>query len=126
MCLNIVYRGKQKKEALAKLPENGYYWKVVVRLRGKYYSPIHRGDGSYKYGWNSTPKKSNNASYYLAFHIWRTKEAGMYAQNIMSTQNNNRKYLVRCKIDKNDIINIGSQWGRLCIVTTRFWCPKPK
>ena len=37
----------------------------------------------------------------------------------------NGRRTIRCKVNKKDIVAIGEQIG-LCIVTTQFWCPKPK
>ncbi len=113
MCLGIIYRGKQKKEALAKLPESGYYYKEVGKRSDGYYPPVMilPGNKPYKVGWNITKLKYENLGYALGFHLWREK----------------KYYLgIRCIIKKKDIVAIGKQWGSLCIVTKRFWIPKPK
>lgn len=123
MCLDVVYRGKQKKEALAKLPESGYYWKSVTLWDEEYWPPIW-DNKPYKSGWNTTKKKYGYERYACAYHMFRYKdEAKQYGSYTDET--------VRCKVDKKDIINIGTQnigFGDqgLVIVTTRFWCPKPK
>ena len=116
MCLSIVYRGKQKKDALAALPKSGYYWKkVLIRYKdGSHYYPpvmILPGDRPYKVGWNNTKLKYDGEGYALGFHLWRDKGA-----------NNNK---IRCIIKKKDIVAIGKQWNALVIVTKRFWMPKP-
>lgn len=112
MCLGIVYTGKEKREALAKLPESGYYWKKVWKRANGYYPPVMilPGNRPYKVGWNNTKLKYDNEGYALGFHLWRDKGVNG----------------VRCVIKKKDIVAIGRQWGNLCIVTKRFWMPKPK
>lgn len=120
MCLDTIYRGKRKKEALAKLPESGYYWKVVRKLGRLYYPPIW-DDMSYKTGWNFTGINCRTQEdYAVAFHIFRDrKDAYAWWQRLDIK-------VVRVIVKKKDIINIGKDSDGLCIVTTRFWCPKPK
>ena len=114
MCLAVIYRGKQKKEALAKLPESGYYWKWVLKRDSGYYPHIMilPGNRPFAIGWNTTKIKYDDIGYALCFHLWRDK-------------NKNEKR-IRCIIKKRDIVAIGIQWGALVIVTKRFWIPKPK
>ena len=121
MCLEIVYRGKQKKEALAKLPESGYYWKSV-RYDGVEYSPgIRRHKPAFVAGWNETRGCYLGEGYNIAFHLYKNKrEADWWTRHDV-----NGRRTIRCKVNKKDIVAIGEQHG-LCIVTTRFWCPKPK
>ena len=123
MCLSIVYKGKEKKEALAKFPETGYYWKVVTFIDGKYYPSV------YKY---SEPFKTLNVKkkplyrgmgYNLAFHIFRYKKDAIAWRGWLDDR------VVRCKVKKQDIVAIGTQrifgMQKLVIVTKRFWCPRP-
>lgn len=130
MCLSIVYEGKQKREALAKLPKSGYYWKAVVSSVG---ARFYRGPffgGYYKYGWNKTiPTKGRLISkYLLAYHAFRGKKDALLWIGSRSWMK-----LVRCKVERKDIGNIGTQStgslaGKpqvLCIVTKRIWMPKP-
>lgn len=114
MCLQRVYKGKEKKDALAKLPKSGYYWKKTFKKDSGYYPPIKilPGNRSYKVGWNNTKIKYDDAGYALCFHLWRKPR-----------RNGGR---VRCVIKKKDIVAIGIQSGALAIVTKRFWMPKPK
>jgi hypothetical protein len=125
MCLGIVYRGKEKKDALAKLPKSGYYWKLVVLFDNKYIPPIFSEYGSYKNGWNSTHQKSECAGYFLAYHLFRYKKDAKKMMYWVSAFKK-KKVIVRCKVRKKDIINIGRQDMGLTIVTTRFWMPKLK
>lgn len=127
MCLDQIYRGKQKREALAKLPESGYYWKVIeTELDDRYYPPCW-GNKPYKIGWNKTSKICRIGGYDLAYHIFRSQKSALSYRKIFSPKSR-MPYLkvIRCKVEKKDIINIGTQNKGLCIVTTRFWCPKPK
>lgn len=126
MCLEFVYRGKHKKEALAKLPKSGYYWKVVKFYNSKYYPPIYSEFSSYKIGWNTTYPKSDYAGYLLAYHIFRTKAGARKMMHWVICYGSQKKAIIRCKVMKKDIINIGIQDNSLCVVTKRFWMPKPK
>lgn len=114
MCLSIVYRGKEKKNALAALPKSGYYWKKVWEKDSGYYPSVMilPGNRPYKVGWNNTKIKYDDAGYALCFHLWR--KPGCHGDR------------VRCVIKKKDIVAIGIQWDALVIVTKRFWIPKPK
>ena len=132
MCLTTVYKGKQKRDALAKLPENGYYWKAVCYEHDKYKPQEMVGCDAYKIGWNKTKAiKYEYNSYRIAFHIFRNKkdaEEWRIGYNMFT-----RKHIkvVRCKVEKKNIVAIGLQSGvklryGLVILTTRFWCPKPR
>ena len=123
MCLVTVYRGKKKKAELAKLPKSGYYWKLALLLNGKYYPPIFSGC-PYKKGWNNTRPKSEWAGYLLAFHLFRTKKQARKMKSWVAGIGK-KKVIVRCKVKRKDIINIGLQEGYICVVATRFWMPKP-
>lgn len=119
MCLDIIYQGKQKKEALAKLPESGYYWKTMsVGANGRYYPICFAlpNQESYKTGWNKTSPKYIRQGYNVAFHVHRTKEV---AKGWRGT-------VIRCIVKKEDIVAIGTQNGDICIVTKRIWIPKPR
>ena len=117
MCLDTVYRGKQKKEALAKLPDSGYYWKVVRPFDGKYYPLVKHlpNNNPFRLGWNRTKSRWVGIGYKTGFHLYKTKEGARGWAGV----------IIRCKVEKRNIIAIGDQEG-LCIVTTRFWCPKPR
>ncbi|KKN51507.1 hypothetical protein LCGC14_0621990 [marine sediment metagenome] len=125
MCLDIVYKGKKKKDALAKLPESGYYWKLVVLRNNKYRPPIYSEYGSYNIGWNTTTPKSEFESYLLAYHLFCTK-SGARSMKRWVPAFYGTKVIVRCKVRRKDIINIGLQGKHLTIVTKRIWIPKPR
>ncbi len=129
MCLDTVYRGKQKRDALAKLPESGYYWKAVRTDNGRYAPTAYFNNSNhFVSGWNTTGTPRWDG-YPLGFHLFRAKNEIKSWANIFGWSNS-VKYL-RCKVEKKDIVAIGKQHVLsrligLCIVTTRFWCPKPK
>ena len=121
MCLSTVYRGKEKEEALARLPVSGYYWKVVTVAGGKYHPLCNNEEIPYKIGWNTTKRTYGAEKYAVAYHLFRHEADAEYWLDFTWER------LIRCKVEKKDIIHIGIQTdGGLCIVTTRFWCPKPK
>jgi len=137
MCLSRVYRGKEKQKALDKLPESGYYWKVVTKTHKVYYPLYFTFPGGFKPGWNKTDT-INPWHYLTAFHIFRNK---IDAQNYYNGQANlrdgrgSRISIIRCIVKKRDIVATGEQKlylpsgvvsRALTIVTTRFWCPKFK
>lgn len=120
MCLEIIYKGKDKKKALAKLPESGYYYKRVFFDRGHYWPLLQRlaCDRPFKIGWNQTKPHYVAAGYNAAFHLHRTrKDAELWSSG----------QTIRCIVEKKDIVAIGIQCGKyLTIVTKRIWIPKPR
>lgn len=124
MCLDTIYRGKEKREALAKLPESGHYWKVVRVDNEKYKPPCFSGMGYYAVGWNKTTRRGG-AEYPVAFHLFPRK---IDAKHWLHPKDYPNDKVIRCKVEKKNIIAIGLDEDNsgLCIVTTRFWCPKPR
>ena len=124
MCLNIVYRRKQKKEALAKLPDMITCWKVVQKQgnqHGSRFVPeMYKRSSLFLTGWNVVePYMSYNSGYRVAFHAFQTKKGAEDWKGYY-------KHIVKCKTRKKDIVAIGEQRGHLCLVTKRIWIPKPK
>lgn len=136
MCLSHVFRGKKKREELAKLPDTITCWKIVHRqgnqhgsryfpeYRSRYFPEYRHGSSCFLAGWNKTkPFMKYSCGYMIAFHAFRTKKAakewmGRFLSNL---------YVVKCKTRKKDIVAIGEQYdNNLCIVTKRIWIPKPK
>ena len=124
MCLSTVYTGEKKKKALAKLPKSGYYWKSV-KSEGDGYQAIIVGV-PFTRGWNVTRMMFHSWRYTIAYHLFRNKS------DALSYASEHSEAAIRCKVEKKDIIAIGEQVSyllpsaALCIVTTRFWCPKYK
>ena len=120
MCLDHVYKGKEKKEALAKLPEMVKCWKVVGRLRRKQYWPPIYCSQPYRAGWNVTLPITHYLRYSVAFHAFlNKKEAETWANKGLGQK------VIQSKTEKKDIVAIGEQGCRLTIVTKRIWIPKP-
>ena len=121
MCLGYVYKGKEKKDALAKLPEMVKCWKVVRHLRFDQYSPPVFDSKSYVAGWNEVRPKYYHIGYRVAFHAFlKKKQAENWANGGLGQK------VVQSKTEKKDIVAIGEQCCRLTIVTKRIWIPKPK
>lgn len=124
MCLGYVYKGKKKKDALAKLPEMVKCWKVVGRFRfndKQYYSPPIFDNKHYMVGWNEVRPKYYRVGYRVAFHAFlKKKQAENWANAGLGQK------VIQSKTEKKDIVAIGEQGCRLTIVTKRIWIPKPK
>jgi hypothetical protein len=118
-----VYRGKKKKEFLAKLPEKVVVWKVMEKLDGRYYPPFY-ANRAYQAGKNTTKAICANAGYKVAYHSFRQKHAAELWNNWP------RHKVVRCIVPKKSITAVGTQWigpvtGSVpVIVSTEIICPK--
>lgn len=123
MCLSRVFRGKEKRETLAKLPVSGYYWKIVSFKDNKYW-PEFYSHYPFAVGLNVTQGCSYHRipEYNAAYHAFRTKKSAEKWRGSCKWVK-----IVRCIIKKKDLTAIGSQsdFG-LCVVATRIWMPKPK
>ena len=100
MCLNYVYKGKEKKEALAKLPEMVKCWKVVRRFHGdgkQYWPPIFNSQ-PYRAGWNVTKPRNWGLRYRVAFHAFLNKKDAKKWANLGSAQT-----VIQSKTAKTDI-----------------------
>ena len=123
MCLEIIFKGKEKKKELARFPDMVTCWKVCARQGNQYGSKYLATWFTYIFskGWNLTKAEySDWICYKPAFHAFATK-AGARAWKGYSKHN-----IVKCRTEKKDIVAIGKQIGHLCIVTERIWIPKPK
>lgn len=123
MCLHTVFRGKAKKDELAKLPDTIDCWKVALKRGNQFGSKYISEYRNYIYtiGWNKTkPIFIRSFGYKIGFHAFLTKKAAHHWSR--------GKYqsIVKCKIEKKDIVAVGKQLGHLCIVTKRIWIPKPR
>ena len=126
MCLHRVFKGKEKEEALAKLPESGYFYKTVQMRDGSFHSIFH--GTRFEAGMNHTDGLYlSGIEYRAAFHIFRhKKDAKTFACG--------REYIVRCKLKKEHIVAVGIQRrfissrqeheNLLTIVATDIWMPK--
>lgn len=123
MCLGTIYGGKKEQSELANLPKMVKCWKVVeLHRNSKKYWPEWFNKKPFKIGWNIIKPKSkstDNGKYKVAFHAFLTKEAAKDWSDLSQK-------VIQCKTEKKDIVAIGTQAGKLCIVTKRIWIPKPK
>jgi hypothetical protein len=120
MCLSVVYRGREKKEALAKLPERFYVWKVMRKIRNGFQAPhqyIRYHGGKLKFKTNMIHRFGSMA-YRGGGHFWRNrKRADRSAENLGGV-------LARCYAKKSDITSIGTQSGNTVIVLKKATFPK--
>ena len=134
MCLDVVYRGKQKKESLAKLPDEFPVWKMVrVDLNGKY-RPLVFGTTtiqlycgemvaasgrypvpSYKLGWHANPSRSGTREFARA-NGWSTAIPEQYDAQAFQ--------IIKCLAKKKHIVAIGSQDGHVVVVLSHITFPK--
>jgi hypothetical protein len=124
MCLWTIYTGKRKKKILAELPDEVVCWKVVRRRRNgeHYFSEYNYNPRSRNFlnGWNTTKPLRLGEGYLIAFHAFLTREGAEHWDFW------GKLHIVRCKTKKTDIVAIGSQKNRQCLVTQRIWIPKPR
>ena len=123
MCLSLVYKGKEKANELAKLPNMITCWKTVLRQGNQYGSIYYSCYRSWKYsiGLNKTkPFWNIYPQYKIAFHAFLTK------RDAQKYKSDRYESIVKCRTEKKDIVAIGKQAGKLVIVTKRIWIPKPK
>ncbi len=130
MCLSVIYNGKKKKEALAKLPDVVTGWAVVRRKGNKYY-PYWSGDSLHA-GKNKAQdipcRRKRIEGYPAGFHrLLHRKDVldyGLYHPEVTSI------VIATCKIHKKDITAIGISNGwlghkdYLCIVAKEITCPQ--
>jgi hypothetical protein len=128
MCLENVYRGKEKKKRLAKLKDVITVWKVVIKAEdcspwdyngpAKYvtcdlYFPIYAGEVEFK--------RPNICGYKGGGHFFLTKDGAKYWK-ILGRDLKER--IVRCKINKADINSIGNRHGKEIVVVKKAAFPK--
>lgn len=134
MCLSVIYKGKQEKEALAKLPDVMTGWATVRKEGGKYYpyfsdvysfAPLHAGINKAQFA----PARKKRISYQAGFHrLLRRKDALNYG---LCSPWNSATVVRACKVKKKDIIAIGTSESMnserenyLCVVAKQITCPK--
>jgi len=109
MCLTVIYRDKQRQEALAKLPEKFVVWKVAETRNGQYYSLSY---GSKDGPWRPGRRKAGYsgparvylsrklAGYQSGWHAFRSHKEAATCSGVV----------VRCLAEKKHILAIGQQW----------------
>ena len=137
MCLARVYRGKERKEALAKLKDVITVWKVLLppdEEMDYYYTdcrswPVYAGEVKFKQ--NVINKDGSFAwgpKYRGGGHFWLTREAAIEWKEMdcyMSGNKDTEIYKhVRCTVRKEDINAIGEQGGHVVVVVKKATFPK--
>lgn len=135
MCLDVVYRGKQKREALAKLPDEFVVWKVVRQYAdgnrkplcfgqdcsleaGEMAAPYRGGTGEgYRAGWHANLSREGVVAFVLRTGWSRVsfpyEEDGAIGIPI-----------IKCKAKKKHIVAIGEQCDRKVVVLSHITFPK--
>ncbi|KKM72808.1 hypothetical protein LCGC14_1416800 [marine sediment metagenome] len=122
MCLSTVFRGKKKKEALAKLKDTIIVWKILhaPRASRSYYvteiKGVHVYAGKNKFRQNIIIKHFGRSNYRGGSHFWMKKNGHW---DILWGNK-----LVRCTIKKSDINAIGTQNGHFVVVVKKAIFPK--
>lgn len=112
MCLSVVYKGKQKREAIAKLPEKFWVWKRA-KFDGAVCRPTtfsHKCDAYYSGRQKASylgvarcvddPRRS--AGYRAGWHCYRRRDDAAQWLTLQDT-------MLRCQARRRDIIAIGKQ-----------------
>ena len=124
MCLDVVYRGKQKREAIAKLARTFYVWKWLtldkVRHETTFGVEIHEGQmvAPYRGPAYSTPTDRKRR---LAHPLdgMRAYRSGWHAYIHRLDSG-----MTRCIVHKKHIQAIGLQSGRPCVVLSHITFPR--
>ena len=126
MCLDKVYRGKEKQKILNKLPDEIICWKYVARNPKQ---KCYRGAwqfADFGSGWCKAivrPRKATGLTYRSGFHAHLSRKDAIYHKC-------NEEIVIKCKVNKKDIIAIGLYLaGRgndkdMSIVAKKMWLPK--
>ena len=121
MCLSTVFRGKEKKAYLAKLPDEITVWKVVYKhISGLYttdykHFPLHSGKVKFKQNIIYRGLYSNN--YRGGGHFFKTRAAARRWQS-------SYERVIKCTIKKEWINTVGVQDGHVVLVVKRAMFPE--
>ena len=125
MCLDVVFRGQEKKDELAKLPDVVTVWKVVYKLDKRDYRtdcmffPLHAGEvkfiqnviNTYNYNYN-LPKYRGGGHFFLSRSVAYSLRWDESIEKV-----------VKCRVKKEWINNIGLQSGAKIVVVKRAIFP---
>ena len=120
MCLDMIFRGKEKKEFLAKLPDEITVWKVVYKCsNGSYVTdclrlPLHSGEVKFK---QNLIRQSHARRYRGGGHFFKTRAAARQWEL-------NCDRVIKCTIKKEWINTIGMQDKRVVLVVSRAIFPE--
>lgn len=126
MCLDVVYRGKDKKEALAKLPDEFPVWKVLWRTEnGQWVTDTCRafcraGEQQADFLGMSKSAYPEDPRYRCGWHAFlRRKGAVGWMDGVTGAG-----HIVRCMAKKKHIRTIGIQTGHVVVVLSHITFPK--
>ncbi len=125
MCLSKVFNERKTQKILKKLPETINVYKVARKDRiKKRYLPYFFAFYPYKEGENnkiSNKHFSNDCGFYSFKNLLLT-----WFFKISSSNGANNNIIIKCKINKKDILKIGKYSGALTFVTSKITIPKYK
>ena len=122
MCLDIEFNKIKTEKILKKLPKTFKVYKIFKK-DGKKYLSLFDWSYHYKEGENRARLGGPilgidpNAGFY-SFKSW----FGAFSYNIC----NNDSYVVKCQINKKDILKVGTEEGSLIFVTSKITISKYK
>lgn len=126
MCLSVIYKGEQKKKALAKLPDVVTGWAITITIDKKcypFYSFLNGGSTPLHAGINKAihapERKTRIEGYSVGFHRL-LKRQDIFRSGMAFCP----RPVMTCKIHKKDITAIGEYEHCLCIVAKEITCPK--
>lgn len=120
MCLSVIFRNKQKKEYLAKMPDEVIVWKVVhKRVDGSYITdckhfPLHAGEVRFTQNIIHRVRSSN---YRGGGHFFKTRKAAKVWGQFAADR------VIRCTTKKVWINTVGTQRGATVLVVKRAIFP---
>ncbi len=126
MCLNRIFRGKEKREALAILPETFRVWKYLYH--GEYDGWWTEFSRERVYAGQMKASYLGRARYgpSIGHALWGPKayQSGWHAIVSSGHPGYRGDFNTRCLAHKRHIRAIGLQGGRLCVVLSHITFPK--
>lgn len=133
MCLERVFTKKEREEILAKLPDEFTVWKVVANMERYYMTDcrcltIHAGEMQFK----TNTIDEGGIKYKGGGHFWLHKKdavdwvTGYWATGYWATgySEGYSEKVVRCKIRKKWITNMGIQNDGIVVIVRKAIFPK--
>lgn len=129
MCLDNVYEKKQKEQALKRLPDEFWGWRICMkatklsRKKTGYYPWAQRSQLRFRAGLNKAIQEriGFRYSYLSGFHFLLTKK-NIKRWHPWYEKDGYRR--MHCRIKKKWITAIGKQQGLLCVVVSKAIFPK--
>lgn len=129
MCLDNVFRNKEKEEMLAKLKDVVIGWKVLRKQEGSYVTgdrgyPVFAGENTFEQQAIRLYLSKHfigTKSYHGGSHVFLKRESAKWWQKQITHPH---ERVVQVTINKADINTIGEQEGRIVIVVKKATFPK--